>query len=427
MFRHGAALLTVALLLPACSSGPRVLEVDPSLAPEGGAGGPSRLQVLLAELEGPAVVRFAPGTYHLVPVDFVDDSCANCGEPLERDIEATRGLLLRGRGLVLQGPAEGEAVLRTNSGYGVLLDGCEDCELRGLTITGGQRDWEPQASNAAVVVKRSTARVLDCTLRDNLGDEERVDATVVGIIGIAGREESETLIQDCRILRHSWDGIALYGGAKATILGNEIDGVDAVRAGPRSNASGGRGVGIGLTWDARAHVEGNLVRRYWKGIGVFVNARAELRRNVVEQVLTWGLSVWDAGDGRPVARIESNVVFRTGACGVSLQRSAPLGPGEEWSFEGNALLLTGTDPAQDDPGRYCSQEALAAGSLPEGFEPGANAYYANREAEGREGGRDQSLGGFRRALADLLPRLEDEPVLRRSEFWEQWGGAAKSP
>ena len=423
------ALLAAALFLPACSSGPRLIEVDPSMAPPGPEGSvpdsPTELQRLLDGLRGPATVRFAPGDYHLAPIDFVDDSCANCTEPLDRPIEATRALLLSGREIVLEGPPTGEpAVLHANAGYGVLLDGCDRCELSRLTITDGQRDWETQASNAAVVVKRSSARIVGCELRDNLGDEERVAKTVVGIIGVAGREESDTVIQDCRILRNSWDGIALYRGANATILGNEIDGVDAVRDRPRANASGGRGVGIGMTWDSTAFVEGNLVRRYWKGIGAFVDARAEVRRNVVEQVLTWGLSAWDAGKGRPVVTFESNVVFQAGACGASLQRSAPLEAGEDWRVENNAFLLTGTDPAYDDPGKYCSQEALAVAAVPEGFQLGANHFYANREAGGAEGRRDQGLGDFRVGLGRLVPELAGEPVLERSEFWKQWGQAA---
>ena len=92
-----------------------------------------------------------------------------------------------------------------------------------------------------------------------------------------------------------------------------VDGVDAA-GGTRWE----RGVGIGMTWNARASVRRNLVRNYWKGIGVFVDASAEISGNVVEDVLTWGIALWDAGKGRPSARIEKNVVYRTGACGAMI-------------------------------------------------------------------------------------------------------------
>ena len=51
------------------------------------------------------------------------------------------------------------------------------------------------------------------------------------------------------------------------IEGNWIDGVDLARG---ERIGGGRGVGIGATWNAYANVRGNVVRRYWKGIGAFV-------------------------------------------------------------------------------------------------------------------------------------------------------------
>jgi hypothetical protein len=413
-------LFLLLTLAPGCASGPREVSVGPDWAPAGGGGGPSRLQRLVESLEGPAVVRLAPGDYHLVAVDFVDDSCANCAELPERPVEATRGLLVSGRGLRLVGPEEGEAVLHSHAGYGVLFDRCEDCSLEGLTITAGQRDWEPNASNAAVVVKRSSVVIRGCTLRDNLGDEERVKRTVVGIIGVAGREGSDFVVEGCRIVRNSWDGVALYRGAKAIIRGNVIDGVDAVRGRPRASASGGRGVGIGITWDARAVVEGNLVRRYWKGIGVFVDGRAELRRNVVEDVLTWGLSLWDAGQGRPGLVAASNVVHRAGACGASLQRSEPLEEGEAGLFVGNVLVLTGLDPAYDSPTSYCRQTALDEAAVPEGFRVEGNLFHANREPDGSGAGRDAKLAAFRGALAPLLEELRTEAALEGSDFLRDW-------
>ena len=75
---------------------------------------------------------------------------------------------------------------------------------------------------------------------------------------------------------------------------------------------------VGATWNAQARVENNLVRHYWKGIGVFVDARAEVRGNVLEDLLTWGIAVWDAGKGAPEALVEGNVIRDVGACGIAL-------------------------------------------------------------------------------------------------------------
>ena len=48
---------------------------------------------------------------------------------------------------------------------------------------------------------------------------------------------------------------------------------------------GGRGVGIGVTWNAKAGIRGNLVRRYWKGIGLFVDAEGTVVENIIEDIL----------------------------------------------------------------------------------------------------------------------------------------------
>ncbi len=122
-------------------------------------------------------------------------------------------------------------------------------------------------------------------------------------------------IEGNEIVRNSWDGIALYRDASAVIAGNVIDGVDKARG---SRIGGGRGVAIGLTWNAFADVRGNLVKRYWKGIGVFVDAWGCVQENVIEDIVTWGIAYWDADKGKPVGFFEDNVIYGTGACGASI-------------------------------------------------------------------------------------------------------------
>ena len=95
----------------------------------------------------------------------------------------------------------------------------------------------------------------NCRLANNT---EYFDSTVVGIGGVMVREGSEVHVEQCAIINNSWDGVALYRGATATITDCVID--------------SGRGAGIGVTWDAAAICLRNRISRYWKGIGTFGTA-----------------------------------------------------------------------------------------------------------------------------------------------------------
>ncbi len=376
------------------------------------------LQAVLERLPGPARVELRPGHYRLRNVPFEDPTCGNCENPSTR-VAASRGLCVSGQGIRLVGASADSVTLHTNAGYGILFEDCRGCGLSGLTVTDGVRDRDGNATDAAIVVRSSSVVIEDCVLRDNIGDSAVVAQTVVGIIGVAGREGADFIVRHCHIKRNSWDGIALYRGARATIHDNVIDGIDKAAG---AQIGGGRGVGIGLTWDAQAEVEGNLVTRYWKGIGIFVDAQAEVAENVVEDVLTWGIAYWDAGRGRPVATIHDNVVYRTGACGASLTREDESGapPG---SFSGNAVVLSGQNPRYDDPDLYCRQEALALERVPQGFVIGKNLFHANRESGDRAGRLDSPRREFLTAVAPLLERLKRRPALRASLFLRDYGGS----
>jgi hypothetical protein len=235
------------------------------------------------------------------------------------------------------------------------------------------RDDDGRATDAAIVVRRADVRVTRCAIRDNIGDSATVMKTVVGIAGIAGREQSRLHVEGCRIERNSWDGIALYRGAQATIRGNVVDGVDKAAG---SRVGGGRGVGIGLTWDARATIENNLVTRYWKGIGAFVQADATIRENIVEDILTWGIALWGPDGAAPRARIERNIVYRTGACGVMLDRGPGDAPG---TLTDNIILQSGRNERYDSGEPYCWQRPIARHNVPSGFTERGNLIFDNRQ------------------------------------------------
>lgn len=365
----------------------------------------------------PANVRLqlAPGRYVLQPATIVDSTCGNCEDPAT-PVEVTVGLLVQGNGIQLSGPDEGTAEIVTNAGYGLFFKDCQDCSITGLSITGGQRDADGNATNAAIVVKNSSVTISNCTIQDNLGDSAAVAKVVAGVMGIAGREGGYLTIVNNRILRNSWDGIALYRGAEAVILDNVIDGVDKARG---SQLGGGRGVGIGVTWDAQATIRGNLVTRYWKGIGLFVDANATVTENVVEDVLTWGIYLWDAGRGEPQGRIEWNAVYQTGACGVGVACSSMVDP-ERGYLRYNAIVQTAQNPRYDDPDYYCTQMPLAVHAAPEEYPIRENWLSGNRRAPDDLLDMDISTAMFQEAIRPLLDRLHQRPALAGSRFLQDW-------
>jgi hypothetical protein len=362
-----------------------------------------------------SVIHLEAGVYDLKPRAYFEPTCGNCEAETTR-VNATAGLTVRGNDVHLVGPLTGEAVIRTHAGYGVLFEDCRECGMKGITVTGGERDTSGKATDAAVVVKRSSVEIEGCTLRDNIGDSTVVAGTTVGIMGIAVREGGVLQARGNRILRNSWDGIALYRGAGAIIEGNVIDGMDLARG---SRIGGGRGVGIGVTWDATAKIRGNLVRRYWKGIGGFLNAQITVEQNVVEDVATWGLTLWDAGKGKPAGFFADNVVYSTGACGASIIRESedPPFPGR---FIRNVLVKTGQDPRYDSGEPYCFQLPLAEHAVPASFTVAENLCYRNRTAGGAPYPEDASEKVFKARLADLWKLDSAWPSVRESGFWRDF-------
>ncbi len=236
------------------------------------------------------------------------------------------------------------------------------------------RDDDGRATDAAVVARRSSVTLERCRIADNLGAADLLRRNVVGIMGICGREGARLTVAECDIVRNSWDGIALYRDARATIHDCVVDGVDAARAAQRG---GGRGVGIGVTWNARADIRRNLVRRYWKGIGVFVDGEAVVERNIVEDVLTWGITVWDADQGSPRVDVVENLVHGTGACGIAITLPADAEGGR---CVGNLVAATGQNEKYDSPDDYCAQCPIAVHAAPAGYLLAGNLCAENRRA-----------------------------------------------
>ncbi len=417
MTRPALTVPALILLLAACGGSDQpegttpVVEVQPD-APlgaviDGPPEAPSNLQAALAAVTGPTTLLLRPGRYNLQPSEFTDPTCGNCQE-LETPVPATRGLHVTVPGLRIVGPGADSAFIHTNAGYGLHFDGCHGCALEGVAVTGGVRDPDGRATDGGVVVKNSRVHLSDCAIRDNIGDSATVAETVVGIAGVVGREGAQIVVDGCRIIRNSWDGVALYRQAGAEISNTVVDGVDAARGG---QVGGGRGVGVGATWDASVRVRNTLVRNYWKGIGGFVDATVDARHNVVEHILTWGLAYWGADGGGPVAEFTENVVYHTGACGAMIARDTEVAEGDDpGELTGNVFVATGQDPRYDSGEPYCHQRAIARHAVPPGFEITGNLIHDAREP-GTEWPTAEQVGWEPIAALDWVRALAEVPAL----------------
>jgi hypothetical protein len=241
-------------------------------------------------------IIIAAGSYPSESYAFHDSLCGNCQEH-RTPVLASRGFLIQDKGLIIIGAGCDSTVLTSNAGYGLLYINSYDSEIRNVKITGGIRDIDGSATDGGIVVRWSNLTISGCLISDNT---QRPDSIIVGICGIVGREGAELTITDNRLLNNSWDGIALYRGATAYISDNIIN--------------GGRGAGIGITWDAVATVARNRVSNYWKGIGSFGDSRVVCSNNVVFDNLGWGI----IATGTSFMDATNNVVYHNGNCGMAI-------------------------------------------------------------------------------------------------------------
>ena len=368
------------------------------------------LQAVLSGKVDSLEIYLQPGDYYLSPTSITDSTCGNCEEP-NQFVPATAGLEISGSYVRITGPENRSAVIHTNAGYGIYFNHCKRGIIENLSVTGGIRDPDGNATDAAIVVKNSAVTIRNNHIYANIGDSAIVVKNIVGVMGICGRENSDLTITDNEIIGNSWDGIALYRDATATIIGNLIDGVDKASS---KVAGGGRGVAVGITWNARATIDGNLIKRYWKGIGIFVDANVTARNNIIEDILTWGIAYWDAERGKPVGIIENNIIYSTGACGVSITRSQP-GP-NPGHLIGNVIVKTAQNPKYDAPDYYCNQCALSISSKPDNFRIDDNQFFNNRRATETLPDYDLSDSEFKKYAEDLRNRLLNSALFQQSDF-----------
>lgn len=258
----------------------------------------SSVKELYAALQGSdrdLVITLYPGTYDLTPATVTDSTLGNAVNP-DSMITVTTGLHLVGKNIKLIGTDRRTTIIKTNAGYGIFIEHCPEVLIKDLTITGGTRDQDGNATSGAIVVKHSHTEITGCIIENNQGDFSK---TIAGIIGICGREGSNLNIHNNIIRDNSWDGIALYRKAEADIRDNLI--------------FNGRGAGIGITWDSHAMVDRNVIHHYWKGIGSFGTSQSAVYNNLVRDVRGWGIIA--SGQSRMFCRF--NEVRRIGNVGIA--------------------------------------------------------------------------------------------------------------
>jgi hypothetical protein len=283
----------------------------------GAKGDPFRsLQDAIDEAHDGDLVVLAAGTYVAEPRAIVDPTCGNCAdEDFRAEIPATAGFVVAGKSVHLQGTTRESTVLVTGAGYGLYFDEAGSSSVESLTVTGGQRDADGRATDGGVVVRHTvlSMHAVDVVENDDLYDGE--PDPIVGVAGVVGREGAELAIDDCRIEDNSWDGIALYrgdpevpGSGPRALVTRTTVGCNSQCVSPR-----GRGVGIGVTWDAEATIVGTRIHDQWKGVGAFGSSRVVLTNSIIEDQVGWGVIV--TGDAWMEAT--NNVIADNGTTGLA--------------------------------------------------------------------------------------------------------------
>jgi hypothetical protein len=278
-------VLFTLVLLTANQVSPAILTVERG----------SDLQSVINYAKNNDTIVLAAKTFEAKPTAFAEPLCGNCLDP-KTEVRASYGFIVKGKSLVVIGHDRQGSRLVTNAGYGLYFENSPNSEVRNLIITGGKRDPDGNATDAAVVVRNSRVHIEDVDIRDN---DHRIDTVVVGVGGIFGREGAEITIRGCNLINNGWDGIALYRGAVATITDCLI--------------KDGRGAGIGVTWDASCVAYRNEITGYWKGIGAFGASWVIARNNLVHDNLGWGM----IATGQSYMDMTNNVVYHNGNCGVA--------------------------------------------------------------------------------------------------------------
>ncbi len=255
----------------------------------------SNLQIAIDACGDGDTILLQAGIYFADPQPFTDPLCGNCLEHAT-EVPASTGFIIRNKSITLVGAGRDSTILVTRAGYGIYFEKSPESRLINMKVTGGIRDFDGNATDAAVVVRESRVYIDLCAMSDN---DHRQDSVVVGIGGVFGREGAEIYISNSEIINNGWDGMALYRGASAVITDCTI--------------RKGRGAGIGVTWDSHCIAKRNSISEFWKGIGAFGTTTVIAHNNLVFDNLGWGI----IGTGKSYLDATNNVVHHNGNCGLA--------------------------------------------------------------------------------------------------------------
>lgn len=293
------------------------------------------LQVAIDAAPTGSTIILLPGMHHAEPVAFHEQTCGNCADAdFRTDIPATHAIHIAGKALTLRGTSREDSVIVTGAGYGVLFEDAGESRLESLRITGGKRDADGRATDAAVVVRDTHLVVSNVDVIDNDDLFTGQPDPIVGVAGIAAREGAKVEVDHCRILNTSWDGIASYRGDPTKPGSGPVVTVTNTLVGCTRQcvSRAGRGVGIGTTWDARATVRNTEVFGFWKGVGAFGTAEVTLTNSVIRDQFGWGVIVMGG------ARMDAvnNVITHNGTAGF-----AAWDPGARGQLVNNVVTRNG--------------------------------------------------------------------------------------
>ncbi|MFC1475295.1 hypothetical protein ACFLQG_01475 [Candidatus Zixiibacteriota bacterium] len=116
------------------------------------------------------------------PTSFIEDLCGNCLDP-QTKVNTSYGFIIKNKSLVILGNDREQTILNTNAGYGVYFENSIGSIVRNLTITGGIRNDDGNATDAGIVVRNSRVNIEDVNIVDNT-DRSSDSSVVVGIGGI---------------------------------------------------------------------------------------------------------------------------------------------------------------------------------------------------------------------------------------------------
>jgi hypothetical protein len=277
----------------------------------------------------------------------------------------------------------------TGAGYGVLIED-STVTLRDLAITGGVRAEDGNATDGAVVARRSTVTLEGLSIENN-DDLRAAPDSYPGIAGVVGREDADLTVAGSTIQDNSWDGVALYRGATARIVNNVI--------------RRGNGAGVGVTWDSQATILNNRVSGYWKGIGSFGTSQVQVRNNFVFDQLGWGI----IASGESTMEMVNNVVTRNGNCGLVVWDWSGLTSGR---IANNVVFANGANASTWICPRVGVVLGGAGGGVPGGWTVEYNDAFGNPDGDFVYwDGASVSGTVIPEALAGTDGNLSEDPLL----------------